>query len=229
MKCLNCSSSFDDNLLKCPYCKMDVNKASLKRLVDEKIISDRIIEINKEFGLISSIKDMNDKELAKFFSSLYEKCQNSEDEASLNQLSIVSEEYNSRLNIRKEITDNLKSTEDVVFDLLDNYDPPEVYAAAFKIRALTERVLKDEYKIPYNNDNEDKIYRFAYPYYDLFKEITKDSKVASKLTKDHSKINLFIHEGKENDEKLQKTFKNKQEQVEFLKNAYNLRKKYNLI
>lgn len=242
MLCKNCGASIRDNLAKCPYCQMSLKDIQSSREKDDENLENRFIQIDDLFGFKVNYTILDNSELANFYNKIFENFEKIDLDNNLfkenlgkiiNQVESVEEEFQSRFPIREDAIKELpKCNADIVIDLLENYNPPEVNAAAYKIRALTERQLKDFYHFEYGkwptSDPKQTRHGFKDKYFDMFMKVTNDNAVSFELNRIHSILNNFVHEGKENDEFLEKKFPTKEKQVDFLLKSYELFKKYNL-
>lgn len=244
MRCPYCRGEISSYTLFCPYCGKSVNQSTNEMEAIDKKLEKRFLQIDEVFGLKKDYVSMDTNTLNKFFNDIFEKFQNidlndlevkANLEKIMNHLCQVDEHLQSRFPERGEEApkSNFKGSGSIVLDLLENCNPPEVNCAAYKIRSATERMLKDYYKFPYGVVNVTpegrKTYGFKTKYPEMFKNVTKSPEIAKEMFNDHLLINKFVHEGKENDQAILERFPTKELQARFLKKAYELRKKYNLV
>lgn len=244
MRCLKCGGEIPSNLNICPYCGQSIQQSINERMVVDERLKIRFAQIDEEFGMNVDYVVMNTQKLNEFFNDIYGKFlkldtndHNIQSQLTkiMNHLASVDEELQNRFAERGAEPSNLGFVPfgNIVFYLLDKCNPPEVNCAAYKIRSSTERLLKDHYNFPYGiiktSPNGRKTYGFKKPYPEMFKSIAKNPYVAYQMFKDHLILNRFVHEGEENDRFIAQIFPTKEDQKRFLKSAYELRKKYNLV
>lgn len=78
--------------------------------------------------------------------------------------------------------------------LLEKNFPPQLNAAAFKLRSVCDRNLRDNFKFKYISVG--KVHKFEKTYLEMFRIITKNNAHAKQLVEYHLTLNLFVHECK---------------------------------
>ena len=245
MKCFNCGGEIPTNSNNCPYCGETVLEMSkTKAIIDDKL-NYRFKQIDKLFGLETDFVSLSNLELEKYFTKIMNELDQIKTDNINNKIYFdeimkhiddVEFELQSRFPIKKglsdaEIASKVNSSGDIVMSLLNDFVPPEVDCAAFKIRSLTEKKLKDVYHFKYGKyKNDGKDFGFEKTYFDMFKIVANQNVfVAKKLCDDHTLLNQFVHSGEINERQIKQKLPTIDKQVEFLRSAYNLRKKYNLV
>lgn len=235
MKCIKCKKDIPQDKTRCLYCGTSITEAKEEQKRFNEEMQDRFYQIDDAYGLKVDFVRMSTEKLETFFDDIYTrfekdrllKDQNQNNfEKIFNHLNKVDEELQKRYPVREEVLEAKKSGETLIDDLLDKYNPPQVYAAAFQIRSNTEALLRDKFNFKYK---EEYPYGFVKKYNEIFLIITKDKKDTVRLLNDHSMLNKFIHKSQINDKHINSKFPTMESKVKFIREAYKLRKKYNLI
>ena len=241
MICPNCGVNIKDNKVECPYCKCDIHMALFNKKQDEIVLHNRLLQIDKFFKIEVNydFEKLSLMEIERYYDSLIQdynqhvnELEPSKKEEIQKHIEDVHEETQSRYPIRKSAlyigqSQTFKTQYEVVKFLLEGCNPPQVNAAAFKLRGACERNLQDLYKFRYIDTKD--VHKFAQPYYKMFGKITKNVKETDFLTNAHFNLNLFVHESKRNDLLLRKKFKTDKEIINYLQKVLELHAKYKLI
>lgn len=242
MRCINCGGEIPAELVVCPYCGYATEDLQTMRVRQNAELKNRYYQIDKEYGLDVDYVSMPTEELLRFMESIEQKLQKDEADGALTRqllskvlshVSNVDEELQSRFPLRKMpvLQKTGAQNEDIVISLLNDYRPPEVYAAAFKIRSGSERMLRDKYHFEYITKKDDvhKRLGFTLRYRPMFEMVTKSEKVAKQLTDDRRILNWFVHESAHNDSEIKKRLPTREAQANYLKQVYSRYKKYHLL
>ena len=235
MRCIICKKHIPLGKNKCPYCGRTIEEAKKEKNAIDDDMNDRIYQIDEAYGLNVDFVRMSTEKLEKFFGDIYERFEKDESinkliqedfEKLLNHVENIDKELQNRYPVRDELVNKVKSGQSVILDLLNNYNPPQVYAAAFQIRSNTEEQLRDKYNFPYLEVHP---FGFKLSYPKMFLTVSQNKDDASKMFYDHLMLNKFVHKSKSNDVIIHQKLPTAEAQVEYLKSAYQLRKKYNLV
>lgn len=241
MICVNCGAKLNSDVIECPYCKCSIANSLRRRKAEDINLANRLKAIDDFYGI--KINDdyinMSLREIERYYNTLINNYDHYGFQLSLERklkieehIERVVEENQRRYPIRKEanIDENLykfNSDFELVEFLLKKSTPPQIHAAAFKLRSSCERKLRDYYKFKYISYKN--IHRFEKSYNEMFKIITKNNQVAVKLVEYHFLLNSFVHECKKNDLIISKKFGNIEKTKQFLVKVLEEHLKYNLI
>ncbi len=235
MRCMICKKQIPLGKNKCDYCGRTIEEANKEKIINDEDNKNRLYQIDKAYGLDVDFVRMSTEKLEKFFGDIYKHFENDASvnklirddfEKLLNHIGGVDKELQNRYPVRDELVNKSISGQSVILDLLDNYNPPQVYAAAFQIRSNTEEHLRDTYKFPYLEVHP---YGFKMTYPKMFLIVSNNKDDAFRMFKDHVMLNKFVHKSKSNDEIIHQKLPTFEAQVKYLKRAYQIRKKYNLV
>ena len=220
MRCINCGGEIPAELVVCPYCGYATEDLQTMRVRQNAELKNRYYQIDKEYGLDVDYVSMPTEELLRFMESIEQKLQKDEADGAL-----------TRQLLSKVLSHVSNVDEELQRSLLNDYRPPEVYAAAFKIRSGSERMLRDKYHFEYITKKDDvhKRLGFTLRYRPMFEMVTKSEKVAKQLTDDRRILNWFVHESAHNDSEIKKRLPTREAQANYLKQVYSRYKKYHLL
>lgn len=240
MFCPYCGAKIKENLVECSYCKQNIHSSLIAKKIKDIELYNRISSINKLYGIEinEDYEKLSLKEIERYYDSLIKEYNNYEIQLSLEQkekieehLERVHEENQKRYDIRKDalVKYEKKFVNDYSFVnfLLNELNPPNLNAAAFKIRSSCERQLIDFYKFKYICKNGKQ--KFEKTYFQMFHSITKDKNVAKFLLEFRRILNYYIHECKKNDVELKKMFPRVEDAISYLNKGAAEFRKYKLI
>ena len=247
MICQNCGANFSQKYNVCPYCKVDTNLSIRQKREIDKKIEKRLNYIDNifEFKIEQDFYLKSVGELERYYNNILNLYINNKDKLDVEDLKEINshlfevfDKMQKNYPIRRGIESVLKSVEeehefdnnyDFISFLLNECNPSQVNAAAFKLRSSCERALQEVYKYQYKFNPEKRAYFFEKKYRDMFYAITGSVEMANKLCDYHTDLNLFVHENKNNDLILMKKYKTQENIVSFLNEVLETHKQYNLM
>ena len=241
MICPNCGASIKNDIVQCPYCKNSIHSSLIERKKQDILLHNRLSEIDAFFGLEINheYEKLSLKEIERYYDALIQEYDHHGAQLAREKkdkieehIERVQEEKQRRYPIRQSthINSDIKvfnNEYSLVEFLLEKSFPPQLNAAAFKLRSVCERNLRDNFK--FNYISVGKVHKFEKTYLEMFRIITKNNAHAKKLVEYHLTLNLFVHESKKNDLELRKKFRSEKDSLIYLKEVLALHKRYKLI
>jgi hypothetical protein len=248
MICQECGKPLEPGAIICKFCG---TPAGYK--IDRKDLNDRLKMIdNLVFGNIDDhhIFSQTTPNLEEIINRLEERLISKADHDKqdiLDRIYKFEEEIQRRLPVRQSITDNIdkldKFTSTTAVNFFLSLVPPQVNLTAFKIRSSIEKQLKDHFGYPTYKEivNYKPIYylvksinaegvpeKFTHAS-DRFNVATGNNSISKTISDNYQFLNYFVHEGEENNKKIEAKYPTENDQARFLKDFFLLLKQYNLI
>jgi predicted RNA-binding Zn-ribbon protein involved in translation (DUF1610 family) len=243
MQCLNCGGNIPDGAYKCPYCGNTLQQSKRQRDRDNDMLAKRFVQIDDAFSLHTDYTSMPTDKLQAFLAQIEEKFDEYKRLSNLtsDQISKINEHiYNideylqeCRLPLRAGLRDMAiqlpnSTIEERVNSLINYFNPPDVYSAAFNLRCAIEKKLRDYYKLPYNSHSESGL-PFGKAYVDIFSDIIRNRGAAENCAYARHNLNYFVHSCEENERQLNRHYPLMSDKVNFILSSMQLFLRYNLI
>ena len=165
MRCLNCGAEIDDESYMCPYCNKRIIDSIRKRRIEDISVYNRKMVIDEAFGfkINHDFHKLKLKELERYYNSLEKEydhfgaqLQAERQKEICDHIESVYEKIQEAYPLRKGIQNppeiknkHFENNRELLNFLLDSCVPPQIHAAAFKLRSLSERSLRDHYCFEY--------------------------------------------------------------------------------